>query len=67
MTLICIYSTVVEIEGKIYNEINKNTRIHSVMGFDYHYYVGNNDFLKYFHFFSFHGGQGKKHLFSNCF
>lgn len=37
------------------------------MGFDYHYYVGNNDFLKYFHFSAVHGGQGKKHLFSNCF
>lgn len=37
------------------------------MGFDYHYYVGNNDFLKYFYFSAVHGGQGKKHLFSNYF
>lgn len=52
---------------KIYNNINKNTRIHSIMGFDFQYYIGNNVFLKYFHFSALHGGQGKKHLFSNYF
>lgn len=37
------------------------------MGFDYHYYVGNNDFLKYFHFSAVHGGQGKNIYFPTVF